>query len=245
MTRPPRMPLPVRRRSGGGALALQYGVRHVAVRHRPGLHNPPRGRRGALCLCTWCLPRPPDQSESSCLGLPRHSLVEGGEDLTPAPRRGKKKPAQYLKCWALSTAVHGPRERNIFFFLCWVGVSLTLATGLSLRGGRTCTRMSTARRASEVLLLLPSVSAAHAAPPTWRPALCSSGGHPDQRAVLHGGVRRAGGRARDNLAGLWRSRVNCRWERGRRKEAHKIPRGVSSPSCGEKRSGRPAVTPAG
>lgn len=141
--------------------------------------------------------------------LLRCGLVEEGEDLTPARRRGRNpRPARYLRrSWALSTFVHGPRERNNFFLpvLGWCkpdtryralsleprvpGPSRGAAQLEAVRGGRTCTRMSTARRASE--LLLPLVSAAHAAPPTWRPALCSSGGHADQKAVLHGGVRRA------------------------------------------------------
>lgn len=164
----------------GGRSLLAAGARHVAVRHRPGLHCPPRGRRGVLC--TWCFPEATGPVRRF---LPQTSPTPSGrgrEDPAPPHLEGEGTPAWYLRA-GLSRAVQGSGGRNKSLFLSWVGVSLTLRTLLSLgplslpfpsrgdahlgavqprplpavRCTHTCIQMSRACCTSEALLLLLSV----------------------------------------------------------------------------------------
>lgn len=169
MTRPPRTPLPVLRRSGGR-----------------GFGTPVRGTPSCCTALAW--PAQPSSGKawssqhlvpaeaSGPVGPPRRDLVKGGEDLTPAPRRGRNPHTVPKELGSLHSCAR-PQGTELIFLpvLGWCKPD-TRYRALSLSGPgfpslpeapRRWRRsgadgMSTARRASEVLLLLPSVSAAHA-----------------------------------------------------------------------------------
>lgn len=164
------------------------------------------------------MPKPLDQSETSCRGPPPHTHTfwwRGWGRLTLLSKEGVQGAYLFM-------AVQGSRDRNtrFSFFSCpglvsawhsllWVACacpSLAEAARTSRLSGprvstvgstHTCRQMSTACCTGEVLLLLLSVARCSprttdvmAEPLVATVALCFSEGRPHQKTVLPGGVCR-------------------------------------------------------